>query len=58
VNGHDQPVSIVPDIENNKTIHVVRIRKTGPQLLKIPPTRRPYDLDPRANLLNCLSMIP
>jgi hypothetical protein len=48
VNRNDQPVTVVPDVEDDKTANVVRIGETGSQLLKVPPSRRLHDPDPGA----------
>jgi len=39
MDSNNQPVSIVPDVEHYKPIHIVRIGKGGTQFLKVPPTR-------------------
>jgi len=37
---NDEPETIVTDVENDKTTHIVRAGKAGPQLKEVPPSRR------------------
>ena len=46
----DQPVSVVPDVEDNKAIHIVGVGKTRPEFLKASPARRFHNRDPGPDL--------
>ena len=57
MNRYDQPIAIVPDIEDYKTIHAVRIGEAGSQLLKVSPARRPHDSGPGTDLRSCFPIV-
>jgi hypothetical protein len=57
VDRNDEPITIVPDIEDYKTVNVVRIGKTGPQFQKVPPSCRFHNPDPSADFLCGLPII-
>src|SRR6185437_275209 len=46
----DQPIPVVPDVEDDVPVHRIRIRKCGAQLRKIPPTHLGNNRKPRCNL--------
>jgi hypothetical protein len=46
VNGSDQPVSVVLDIEDHITIHIVRVWETRSQFNKVAPSGQFHNLDP------------
>jgi hypothetical protein len=54
---NDEPEAIVPDVEDGKSVNIVRIRKSSTQFLKIPPTRRLHNPLPGSDFLRCLAMI-
>jgi hypothetical protein len=56
MHGNNQPIAVVPDIENHKTVHIVSIGKAGSKLLEVPPPGRFYDFDPRADLPGSLTI--
>ena len=56
MNRNDQAVAVVPDIEDDKAIDIVRIRKTRSQFLKITPSRRFHNPDPGAEFLSRIPM--
>jgi hypothetical protein len=57
MNCNDEPEAIVPDVEDDKSVNIVRIRKGSTQILKIPPSRRLHNPHPGSDFLRCLAMI-
>jgi hypothetical protein len=57
MHGDNQPVAVVPDIENHKAVHIVGIGKVCPQLFKIPPSSSLDDFDPSADLAGGLTIL-
>lgn len=56
MHGNNQPIAVVPDIENHKTVNVVGVGKARAQLYIIPPTDRPHDFEPCTNLSGGLTI--
>jgi hypothetical protein len=57
MNGNNEPVAVVPEIEDDKSIHIVGIGKGGSQFLKVPPSSRFHDTGPGANFPGSFAMI-
>ncbi len=57
MHGNNEPVTVVPDIENHKAIHIVGIGKTSPEFLKVPPPGRLDGFDPCADLAGGVAIL-
>jgi hypothetical protein len=57
MDGCDEPVPIMPDIENYEPSHVVCIREICPEFYKILPSCCFNDFDPGGNVCLCLLVI-
>ncbi|HUB51483.1 MAG TPA: hypothetical protein VL986_05020 [Terracidiphilus sp.] len=56
MNRCNKPISIVPDIEDYESIHVIGIGKAGAYVLKVSPARGLDDFDPGADLSGSVSV--
>jgi hypothetical protein len=56
MNSDNEPVAVVPEVEDDKAVHVVRIGKACPQLKKVLPSSRFHNTNPGSNLLGSLTM--
>jgi len=54
VNDRDQPVAILPDVEDHVSIHIIGIFEDLPYFKKAPPPGLGHDPVPGPNLLGCL----
>ena len=57
MNRNDEPVTVVPDVEDNITGHIVGIGKVCSQLLKVSPSCRLHNPHPGTNFLSSFAMI-
>jgi hypothetical protein len=57
MNRNNQPVAIVPNVEDDKTANLIGIGETGPQLLKVSPPSLLRDPAPGADLASSLPII-
>jgi hypothetical protein len=57
VNRNDEPVAIVPDIENHKSGDIVGVGKARSQLLEVSPSRLFHNPYPGADLRSTFAMI-
>jgi hypothetical protein len=57
MDGDNQPVAILPNIENDKAIDIVGVRKIYSQLVKVPPSSSFHDPRPCTDLLSCLPIL-